>query len=100
MSSIYNFSDMTAQDAIDHIQEHLTKLHANPNIYEDGSYRLICALEDFAIPALNGRSLPTRCRDCGYYHIKHMVCNRPCEHPVMRDPDDFCSGARRRNDDG
>lgn len=37
-----------------------------------------------------------RCRNCGYYHMKHMVCNRPFEHPVMRGPDDFCSGATRR----
>ena len=43
-------------------------------------------------------SLPvTRCKDCGYYHIEHMVCDRPCEHPVIRDPDDFCSGASRRD---
>ena len=38
--------------AIDRIREHLTTLHASPDIYEDGTCNLIYALEEFAIPAL------------------------------------------------
>lgn len=40
------------QNALDRIREHLTILHANPNIYEDGTCNVIQALEEFAIPAL------------------------------------------------
>ena len=43
---------MTKQDALDHIREHLTKLHANQNIYEDGMCDLILALEGFVVPML------------------------------------------------
>jgi hypothetical protein len=43
---------MEHQRAIELIREHLTILHSNPNIYEDGTNNVIYALEDFAIPAL------------------------------------------------
>ena len=43
---------MTHQDAIDYIRWYLTKLHSNPDIYEDDTCNVITALEDFAIPAL------------------------------------------------
>ena len=39
------------------------------------------------------------CKDCGYYHVKpkYAFCDRPCEDPVCRLPDDFCSrGVRRK----
>ena len=31
------------------------------------------------------------CGECGYYNSKRLYCNRPCESPVERFPDDFCS---------
>lgn len=43
---------MTRQDALDYIREHLTKLYANPNMYEDGTCNVIQALEEHAIPRL------------------------------------------------
>ena len=43
---------MDHQDAINYINELLTVLHANPNIYEDGTCNFIEALDNFAIPAL------------------------------------------------
>lgn len=43
---------MTKQYALDYIREHLTMLHANTNIYEDGTCNLIWALENLVIPML------------------------------------------------
>lgn len=43
---------MTNQEALDYIRKHLTSLHANPDIYEDGTYDVVTALEDVIIPML------------------------------------------------
>lgn len=40
------------QDAIDYIREHITTLHADPDIYENGICNVIWALEDVAIPLI------------------------------------------------
>lgn len=38
-----------------------------------------------------------RCRDCGYYSVRGLICrNRPGEEIVSRRPDDFCSRAVRK----
>ena len=44
---------MTNKEALDNVREHLTKLHANPDIYEDGTCTIICTLEEHIIPLLN-----------------------------------------------
>ena len=43
---------MCYQMSIDYLREHLTTLHTDPNIYENGICNIITALEDFAIPAM------------------------------------------------
>lgn len=43
---------MTNQKALDYVREHLTTLHANPNIYEDGTCNVIRALEEVVVPLL------------------------------------------------
>lgn len=43
---------MTPQEALDVLREHLTTLYANPRMYEDGTDKLVQALEAYAIPLL------------------------------------------------
>lgn len=39
-----------------------------------------------------------RCKDCGYWHDDGLgYCDRPCEGPVQRFADDFCSRGRRKD---
>ena len=48
---------MTEQEALDYVREHLTKLNANPDIYEDGTCNIIQALEEVVVPMLENSIL-------------------------------------------
>ena len=43
---------MTKECALNLMREHLTNLHSNPNIYEDGTRTVIYAMEAVIIPML------------------------------------------------
>lgn len=67
------------QNAIDRIREHLTTLHANPDIYEDGTCNVIYALEAFAIPALEKQIYkePVIKRSSAEYGREYYACPNP-----------------------
>lgn len=43
---------MTKECALNLMQKHLTNLHSNPNVYEDGTCTIIYAIEEVVIPML------------------------------------------------
>ncbi len=65
---------MEYQDAIDHIRELLTTLHANPNIYEDGTYNIIYVLEEFALSSLEKEISKEPVREFTKGGAGHPVC--------------------------
>lgn len=81
---------MTKQEVLDLVLEHLTKLYENPDIYQDGTYNLITALEKVVIPLLKREATIERWAreafdkdphifDKGYSipsHILHRIVNR------------------------
>lgn len=80
------------------------KTHLMPNVDDDGTVTVENA-ERYFLNLLAKQPAEdvvkvVRCKDCGYYNIKQMICNRPCEALVIRLPDDFCSHSRKRADAG
>lgn len=61
---------MTKERALDIIRDHLTNLHSNPNVYEDGTCNIIYAIEEVVIPMLKKRH---RARSSGTYTGRGIV---------------------------
>ena len=70
-------SDMQYEDAITLIEEYLTDIHADPDIYENGKCNLIYALEEFAIPAMKKeicRDVVLKVSDKSQYGRQYYAC--------------------------
>ena len=86
---------MTKQDALNYIREHLTALHTNPNIHEDGTCNLISALEDIVIPKLEKDIFRRKrryreCSKCDFNSCENRSCYRKADKTNCICPCDSC----------